>query len=78
MNPGLSLFKNNGIKRISITFNVNFRAAFSGVLNRAKFPPPLDNRSLVESTGKSIGNAGLITSTQTRSRQLQFAWKLIW
>lgn len=81
--PGLvnfdfSLFKNNRIKRISDTFNVQFRAEFFNVVNHTNFSPPLDNRNIFDSSGNPIGNAGLITSTQTPSRQIQFALKVIW
>lgn len=81
--PGLSnfdfsLFKNSQIKRVSNTFNVQFRAEFFNVFNRANFAPPLDNRNVFDSTGHAIANAGLITETQTPSRQIQFALKLIW
>src|SRR5713226_9588231 len=81
--PGLvnfdfSLFKNNHIKRISDAFNVQFRAEFFNVLNHTNFAPPLDNRNIFDSAGSPIGNAGLITSTQTPSRQIQFALKVIW
>jgi hypothetical protein len=73
-----SVFKNNPIKRISDKFNVQFRAEFFNVLNHTNFAPPLDNRNIFDSSGNPIGNAGLITSTQTPSRQIQFALKLIW
>lgn len=81
--PGLvnfdfSLFKNNYIKRISDHFNAQFRAEFFNVLNHPNFAPPLDNKNLFDSTGQAVANAGLITSTQTPSRQVQFALKLIW
>jgi len=81
--PGLvnfdfSLFKNNYIKRISDRFNAQFRAEFFNILNHANFAPPLDNRNIFDSTGSRVANAGLITSTQTPSRQIQFALKLIW
>ena len=81
--PGLvnfdfSLFKNNYIKKISDHFNAQFRAEFFNVLNHPNFAPPLDNKNLFDSTGQAIANAGLITSTQTPSRQIQFAVKLIW
>ena len=81
--PGLinldsSLLKNNHIKRISDNFNVQFRAEFFNLLNHTNFVPPLDNRNIFDSTGNAIGNAGLITSTQTPSRQIQFALKAIW
>jgi len=81
--PGLinldtSLLKNNQIKRISDAFNVQFRAEFFNLLNHTNFAPPLDNRNIFDSTGNPIGNAGLITSTQTPSRQIQLALKMIW
>ena len=78
LNFDFSLFKNNRIKRISDTFNVQFRAEFFNILNRTNFAPPLDNRNIFDSAGTPIGNAGLITSTQTPSRQIQFALKVIW
>ena len=81
--PGLvnfdfSLFKNNYIKRISDRFNAQFRAEFFDILNHPNFAPPLDNRNIFDSTGNRVANAGLITSTQTPSREIQFAVKLIW
>src|SRR5437588_4096297 len=78
VNFDFSLFKNNFIKRISDAFNIQFRAEFFNILNHTNFAPPLDNRNIFDSTGVPIANAGLITSTQTSSRQIQFALKLIW
>jgi hypothetical protein len=81
--PGLanldfSLFKNNRIRRISENFNVQFRAEFFNVFNRANFASPVDNRIVFEQTGSPTSGAGLITSTQTPAREIQFALKLIW
>jgi len=73
-----SLFKNNHVKRISDSFNLQFRAEFFNVFNRANFSPPLDNRNIFDSSGNSIGDAGLITGTETPSRQIQFALKMMW
>jgi hypothetical protein len=78
LNLDFSLFKNNHIERISKTFNTQFRAEFFNVLNRANFAPPLDNKDVFDSTGHPIANAGLITATQTSSRQIQLALKVIW
>lgn len=81
--PGLanldfSLFKNNRIRRISETFNVQLRAEFFNVFNRANFASPVDNRIVFEQNGSPTSGAGLITSTQTPAREIQFAMKLIW
>ena len=81
--PGLinfdfSVFKNNYIKRISDRFNAQLRAEFFNVINHTNFSPPLDNRNIFDSNGSPVANAGLITSTQTPSRQIQFAVKFLW
>jgi hypothetical protein len=81
--PGLSnldfsLFINNRIRKISESFTVQFRAEFFNVFNRANFASPTDNRIVFDQTGSRTSGAGLITSTQTPSRQIQFALKLIW
>jgi hypothetical protein len=83
MGPGeskldVSVFKNNHIRRISETFNAQFRAEFFNVLNRANFASPTDNSTVFDQRGNPISSAGLITSTQTTSRQIQFALKFIW
>lgn len=82
--PGLSkldfsVFKNNHIKRISESFNAQFRAEIFNIFNRASFGSPTDNLALFDETGVAqTQTAGLLTSTQTTSRQIQFALKLIW
>ena len=58
--------------------DTQFCAEFFNVLNRANFAPPLYNRNIFDATGAAIANAGLITSTQTPSRQIQLALKIIW
>jgi hypothetical protein len=81
--PGLSkldfsVFKNNYVKRISENFNAQFRAEFFNILNRANFSSPTDNLSVFDQGGQPTPSAGLLTSTQTTSRQIQVALKLIW
>ena len=81
--PGLSkldfsVFKNNRVKRISEDFNVQFRAEIFNILNRANFSSPTDNMNVFDGSGSPVDSAGLLTSTQTSSRQIQFALKLIW
>jgi hypothetical protein len=78
LNFDLSVVKNNYVKRVSDAFNVQFRTEFFNALNRANFAPPLDNRNIFDAKGAAIANAGLITSTQTPSRQIQLALKIIW
>jgi hypothetical protein len=81
--PGISkldasIFKNNRIQRISETFNAQFRAEFFNVLNHTNFSSPTTNDVVLDQNGVPVPSAGLITSTQTTSRQIQFALKLIW
>jgi Carboxypeptidase regulatory-like domain/TonB dependent receptor len=84
INLDLSLFKNMKFKRISETFNAQFRVEFFNVLNHPNFSPPVDFNALYDSSGASLagapGNpgAGAIDSTVTTSRQMQVALKLIW
>ena len=85
MNLDFSLFKNNYIRKISETFNVQFRAEIFNILNHPNFALPVepDNTDILDSTGAlqnppDNGAAGVITSTTTTSRELQFAIKVIW
>jgi hypothetical protein len=77
-NLDFSVFKNNPVKRISESFNAQFRAEFFNILNRANFGSPTQNLAVFDQNGLSVPSAGLITSTQTTSRQIQFALKFIW
>jgi len=76
----LSLYKNIPVKRISESFNIQFRAEMFNLLNRANFAPPIlpDNSDIFDSTGAPTGVAGLLTSTTTDNREIQFALKVIW
>jgi Carboxypeptidase regulatory-like domain len=82
--PGLSkldfsVFKNNHIRRISENFNVQFRAEIFNIFNRANFGSPTDNLAVFDQNGvPQAQTIGLLDSTQTTSRQIQFALKLIW
>ena len=77
-NFDMSLFKNNPVKRISETFNVQFRAEVFNIFNRSNFNPPTSNEIILDGSGNPAPGAGLIDSTSTTSRQLQFALKIIW
>jgi len=74
----LSLFKNNRVRSISENFNIQFRAEFFNVFNRANFASPTDNLTVFNQDGSSVSSGGLLTSTQTTSREIQFALKIIW
>jgi hypothetical protein len=81
--PGLvsldfSVFKNNYIKSISDTFNVQFRSEFFNIFNHPNILAPLYNRNIFDSKGNPVASAGLTDSTSTSSRTIQFALKFIW
>jgi hypothetical protein len=78
INFDMSLFKDNPVKRISETFNAQFRVEVFNAFNHTNFNPPTDNLAIFDGDGVLIGGAGQITSTATTSRQIQFALKLIW
>ena len=83
VNMDFSVFKNNAIRRISESFNIQFRAEVFNIFNRPNFlfPDPEGTGvgdSIFDSTGAPTGTAGLITSTTTAARQIQFALKVIW
>jgi hypothetical protein len=75
-----SVFKNHAIKKISENFNVQFRAEFFNILNHPNFAVPAtpNNTDIFDSTGAPTGVAGLLTSTTTTAREIQFALKLGW
>jgi len=78
LNLDTSLFRNiGGLEK----FHAQFRAEFFNVLNRTNFASPVaptNNTSLFGADGTRISSAGVITSTSTASRQIQFGLKLIW
>ncbi|HUY14593.1 MAG TPA: TonB-dependent receptor [Terriglobia bacterium] len=75
-----SVVKNNPIRRISENFNVQFRVEFFNILNRPNFAVPItpDNTDIFNSAGIPTGATGLLTSTTTSSREIQFALKVVW
>jgi hypothetical protein len=79
-NVDFSLFKNNYIKQISENFNIQFRAEIFNILNHPNFGPPVmpDNTDIFGSDGTLSGSAGVLSSTVTTSREIQFALKFIW
>jgi hypothetical protein len=81
MNLDFSVVKNNSIRRISESFNVQFRAEFFNILNHANFNVPSlgdGNTNMLNGDGIVNGGAGLLSQTTTDPREIQFAIKLIW
>ena len=86
-NLDFSIFKNIPIKKISESFNVQFRAEFFNILNRANFAVPVtpDHTDIFDSSGNNLSplppfnsTAGVLTATSTPSREIQFALKFVW
>ena len=77
--PGLATFDLSLLKetRITETLGLQFRAEFFNILNRANFNTP-NLIAFTSATGSPSPTAGVITSTSTTSRQIQFGLKLIW
>jgi hypothetical protein len=81
-----SVFKNNRIKRISETFNIQFRVEMFNIMNHPNFAPPGPgdgNTDIFDATGTSLapsatnpgGTAGVLVRTTIPERQIQFAIK---
>ncbi|MGH9326570.1 MAG: hypothetical protein ACRD2B_07805, partial [Terriglobia bacterium] len=78
--PGLadwdfSLMRNFKISKLGEAGNLQFRAEFFNILNRADFAPP--PHGIYNSAGHIIAGAGEITSTAEAQREIQFALKLM-
>jgi hypothetical protein len=77
--PGLAELDFSVLKSTPITEKVNlqFRAELFNVLNRANFGTP---NAVVFTSASAVPapTAGVITSTSTTSRQIQFGLKLLW
>jgi Carboxypeptidase regulatory-like domain/TonB-dependent Receptor Plug Domain len=74
--PGLADVDFSLLKNTSLTerTNLEFRAEFFNVFNRANFGPP---NTTVFASGALSASAGLITTLATNPRQIQFGLKLI-
>jgi hypothetical protein len=70
----LSFAKNTAV---SDKLRVQFRAEFFNIFNRANFGTP-NAVVFTSATVTPSPTAGIITSTSTTSRQIQFGLKLLW
>jgi hypothetical protein len=82
--PGLKTVDFSAFKNFNLRehLRLQFRAEFFNILNHPNFAAPNflndSNNSIFDSTGGRIGNAGVIGSTSTSSRQIQLGLKLVW
>ena len=75
--PGMATVDMSLLKSFAITerINLQFRSEFFNLLNRANFGTP--NPIVFAGTSGISSSAGLITTTTTSSRQIQFGLKLV-
>ena len=79
INVDMSAIKDTHVRRISESFDVQFRAEFFNLVNRVNYAPPnTNNLASLTSLGTVGQNFGVLTSTQVPMREIQFALKLIW
>jgi len=81
--PGLStldasIYKNNYIRRISESFNAQFRVEMFNALNHANYQSPIGTSTVFSSTGGPVSGAGKLTALATDARQIQLSLKVIW
>lgn len=76
--PGLTTVDFSALKNTAITERVSlqFRAEFFNILNHTNFNTP-NPVVFTAATGGPVSTAGVITSTSTTSRQIQFGLKLL-
>ena len=77
--PGVAELDFSLLKNTTLTekLKLQFRAEFFNILNDVNFNTP-NTVVFTSATSQASPTAGLITSTSTTSRQIQFALKLLW
>jgi hypothetical protein len=77
--PGLAETDLSLTKKFSLSerWNMQFRSEFFNLFNRTNFSNP-NPVVYASATGGPSPTAGVITSTSTTSRQIQFGLKLMW
>ena len=78
-NVDFSVVKDTKLGILGEGGNLQFRVEAFNILNRVNFRRPSQNTySGSITSGRALSTAGDITRTNTTSRQLQFALKVIW
>jgi hypothetical protein len=81
LNLDFSAVKDTYIRKVSESFDLQFRAEFFNILNRTNFAAPdANNLEALQADGTPAPNFGVLTSTlpAAPNREIQFALKLIW
>jgi len=79
VNFDMSLVKNTHVRRISESFNVQFRVELFNIFNHANFSSPTSHNVIFDNTGAvADSQVGQPDSTATNSRQMQLALKFVW
>src|ERR1700730_13753670 len=77
VNLDFSAYKNNYIRRILESVNLQFRADIFNVLNHANFQSPLCGSCQTIFTEKGAPEGGGLNATSTEARQIQLSLKVI-
>ena len=64
--------------QLSERFGLVFRAEFFNIFNHPNFQSPVKHNAIFNQDGSPASGAGVINSTTTSSRQIQFGLKVIW
>jgi hypothetical protein len=74
----LSFYKNNYFRKVSETFNIQFRGELFNILNHQNFATPFDNNTYFNPDGTPTPGAGTVDALVGTARQAQLALKVIW
>jgi hypothetical protein len=76
VNADISFIKDNHVRSLGETFNIEFRAEMFNIFNRTNFAPPSDNLLVLDPT--PVGGFGQLDQpTQVPMREMQFALKIV-
>jgi hypothetical protein len=76
-NLDFALVKDTPLRRLGDSGTLQFRVETFNILNRANFARP-DSTVFSSPSATVLSTAGRITETNTKSREIQFALKVIW